>query len=50
MIRHSVQSKDPTFVKEYELLFFAKNMSKYICRNITKNLSSRYRKKTSGSH
>ena len=45
MIRHSVQTRDQIFLKGYEFLSFAKNMSKNISKNIRKNLSVKYSQK-----
>ena len=45
MIRHSVQTRDQIFLKSYEFLSFAKNMSKNISKNIRKNLSVKYSQK-----
>ena len=42
MTRYSVQARDWTFVKSDEFLSFAKNMSRYIGKNISKNLRSKY--------
>ena len=42
MMRYSVQLGDQIFVKRYEFLSFAKNMSKNIGKNISKNLKCKY--------
>ena len=42
MTRYSVHPRDQIFVKGYGLLSFAKNMSKYIGKNICKSLSDKY--------
>ena len=42
MMRYSVQLGDQIFVKRYEFLSFAKNMSKNIGKNISKNLKGKY--------
>ena len=42
MTRYSVQPRDRRFVKGYEFLSFAKNMSRNIGKNISKNLSIKY--------
>ena len=42
MRHYSVQSRDQIFVKGYELLPFARNMSKSIGKNKSKKLSSKY--------
>ena len=41
MMRHSVQPRDRTFIKDYGFLFFTKNMGK----NIRKGLSGKYSQK-----
>ena len=41
-MRYSVQPRDRIFVKGYEFLSFAKNMSKNIGKNKSKNLSGKY--------
>ena len=43
MTRYLVQPRDWILVKSYQFLSFAKNMSKYIGKNISKDLSSKYR-------
>ena len=45
MTHYSVQPKDRIFVKGYEFLPFAKNMSKNIRKDISKKLSSKYSQK-----
>ena len=42
-MRYSIEPKDRIYVKSYGFLSFAKNMGK----NIGKNLSGKYRQKTS---
>ena len=42
MTCYSVQQRDKIFVKGYGFLSFAKNMSKYIGKNISKSLNSKY--------
>ena len=42
MMGHSVQPRDRVFVKGYGLLSFAKNMTKKIGKNISKNLSGKH--------
>ena len=42
MTQYSLQTKDRIFVKGYGFLFFARNMGKYIGKNISKNLSGKY--------
>ena len=37
MKSYSVQSRDQIFLKEYRFLSFAKNMSKFIGKNKSKN-------------
>ena len=44
-MRYSVQPKERIFVKGYEFLSFAKNMSKNIGKNKSKNLSGKYSQK-----
>ena len=44
---YSVQARDKIFVKGYEFLSFAKNMSKNIGESISKNLSNKYSQKPS---
>ena len=39
---YSVQPRERIFVKGYEFLSFAKNMSTNIGKNISKNLSGKY--------
>ena len=41
-MHYSVQPMDRIFVKGYEFLSFAKNMSKNIGKNKSKNLSGKY--------
>ena len=41
MTCYSVQARDKIFVKGYEFLSFAKNMSKNIGESISKNLSNK---------
>ena len=45
MKRFSIQLRDPISVKGYGFLFFAKNMSKDIGKNISKNLRGKYSQK-----
>ena len=45
MTRYSVQPRDRIFIKGYEVLSFAKNMSKNIGKSTSKNLSGKYRQK-----
>ena len=45
MDHYSVQPRDQIFVKSYEFLSFAKNVSKDFCKNISKTLSSKYGQK-----
>ena len=45
MTRCSVQPRDRIFVKGYGFLFFAKNMGRYIGKNISKNLIGKYSQK-----
>ena len=45
MTCYSVQPEDQKFVKGYGFLPFAKNMGKDIVKNISKNLSGKYRQK-----
>ena len=45
MLRYSVKTRDQIFVKGYEFLFFAKNMSKNIGKDLTKNLIGKYSQK-----
>ena len=42
MMRYSVQPGDRIFFKGYRFLFFAKNMSKNIGKDISKILSGKY--------
>ena len=42
MTRYSVQPGDRIFVKGYGFLSFAKNTGKNICKDIRKNLTSKY--------
>ena len=42
LVIHLVQPRDWIFAKGYGFLSFAKNMSKTIGENISKNLSSKY--------
>ena len=42
MMRYSVQPRDRIFVKDYGVLFFAKNIGKNIGKNTSKNLSNKY--------
>ena len=42
MTRYSVQPRDWTFVRGYKFLSFAKNMAKYIGKNLNKNLCGKY--------
>ena len=41
-MRYSIAPKDWTFVKNYEFLYFAKNICKNIGENTSKNLSDEY--------
>ena len=41
MTHYSVQPRDRISAKGYRLLFFAKNMSKKISENISKNLNAK---------
>ena len=45
MTRYLVQPRDRILVKSYQFLSLTKNMSKYIGKNISKDLSSKYRQK-----
>ena len=45
MTRYSVQPRDRIFIKGYEVLSFARNMSKNIGKSTSKNLSGKYRQK-----
>ena len=45
MTRYSVQPRERVFVKRYVFLSFAKNMSKYIRKNTSRNLISKYSQK-----
>ena len=45
MTRYFVQHRDRILVKSYQFLSLAKNMSKYIGKNISKDLSSKYKQK-----
>ena len=45
MMRYLVQPRDRIFLKGYEFLSFAKNMSKNIGKNISKTLSGKYSQK-----
>ena len=42
MTRYLTEPRDRIFVKGYGLLFFAKNTSKTIGKNISKSLSAQY--------
>ena len=42
MAYYSVESRDQTFVKNYRFLSFSKNMSKFIGKNLSENLSNKY--------
>ena len=42
MTRYSVKPRDRIFVKGYGFFSFAKNMVKYIGKNINKSLSGKY--------
>ena len=42
MMRYSIEPRDQTFEKGYEFLSFAKNMSKNIGKDMSKNLNSKY--------
>ena len=46
MTRYSIQPRDGIFVRNYEFLFFVKNMGKNVGKNISKNLSSKYNPKS----
>ena len=46
MTRYSIQPRDGIFIRNYDFLFFVKNMSKYVGKNICKNLSSKYNQKS----
>ena len=41
MMRYSVQLSDQIFVKGHGFLSFAKNMSIFICKDMSENLSGR---------
>ena len=45
MKRYLVQPRDQIFLKDYELLSFAKNMAQNIDKNISKILSSKHSQK-----
>ena len=45
MTRYLVQSRDCIFVRGYGFLSFVKNMSKYIGKNLSKNVSGKYSQK-----
>ena len=45
MTHYLLQPGDRIFVKDYEFLFFGKNMGKNISKNVSKNLSSKYSQK-----
>ena len=45
MTRYSVQPRERVFVKRYVFLSFAKNMSKCIRKNTSRNLISKYSQK-----
>ena len=45
MNRYLVQPRDQIFLKDYELLSFAKNMAQNIDKNISKILSSKHSQK-----
>ena len=45
MTRYSVQPRERVFVKRYVFLSFAKNMSKYIRKNTSRNLIGKYSQK-----
>ena len=45
MMRYSVPPREKTFVKGYEFLSFARNISKSIGKNINKNFSGEYSQK-----
>ena len=42
MMRYSIEPRDQTFEKGYGFLSFAKNMSKNIGKDMSKNLNSKY--------
>ena len=42
VMRYSVQPRDPTFVKGWVFLSFAKNIGKNVGKNISKNLRTKY--------
>ena len=46
MTHYSVQLRDWKFVKRYGLLYFAKNMSNIIDKNIGENVNIKYSQKT----
>ena len=45
MMRYSIQPRDRIFVKGYRFLSFAKNMGKYVGKNISKIVSGKYGQK-----
>ena len=45
MTCYSVQRSDRIFAKSYGILCFAKNMSRYVGKNISEKLSGKYSQK-----